>query len=292
MIDSEHFLDFVYIGPPRSGSTWLAAALEEHPEICIPRHKEIHFFNDRAPFTMEFLYPKGMEFYKTYFKDASSHARIGDLSPMYYYDPNAAYRIHKHFPRVKILSILRDPVDMVYAFYLKRKEIEKRAKTFTLELEKTPQFLDMGFYHRLLTPYFDYFSREQIRICIFEDFFKNSRQGLASIFRYLGVDDSFVPSMVDKRVNPTKPPSSARRVWLNGLMLSSLNKPSLSWIKTLLHRMKMVRLDYGKLVEKENTPQKPPLESTLRRELCEMYKPDVKRLEMLIDRDLSFWLKP
>ncbi len=56
------FLDFVYVGAPRCGSTWLAAVLEEHPDVWIPHNKEIHFFNDRLVYAFEYKYPRGIDY--------------------------------------------------------------------------------------------------------------------------------------------------------------------------------------------------------------------------------------
>ena len=67
MLSQKEFLDFVYVGAPRAGSTWLAAALREHPEIWIPSNKELHFFNARLVYAFEYKYPRGIKHYRNYF---------------------------------------------------------------------------------------------------------------------------------------------------------------------------------------------------------------------------------
>ena len=152
MIDEKEFLDFLYVGAPRAGSTWPAAVLEEHPQVWIPHNKEIHFFNDRLVYAFEYKYSRGLEHYRSYFRGAPGGVQLGELSPFYYGDPNAAFRISRHFPNVKILFFIRNPVDALHSLYLLLRQREKRAATFEEELERHPELLDLGFYHRLLTP--------------------------------------------------------------------------------------------------------------------------------------------
>ena len=67
MQTSKRLPEFIYIGGPRCGSTWLAAVLSDHPNIYIPPSKEIHFFNDRMPYPYEYRYHRGLNYYSTFF---------------------------------------------------------------------------------------------------------------------------------------------------------------------------------------------------------------------------------
>jgi len=162
MLTSEKFLDFVCVAAPRSGTTWLSEALNEHPQIWIPFVKELNFFNDKFLTHLQVKYPNGVDFYRKQFEEAPSYAILGELTPTYYVDPNAAFRIHKYFPNVHILILLRNPAEVVFSTYLKTLEYGIIEKNFELALKKHPEFLQLGFYHRLLTPYFDLFPRHQI----------------------------------------------------------------------------------------------------------------------------------
>jgi len=119
MLTSEKFLDFVCVAAPRSGTTWLSEALNEHPQIWIPFVKELNFFNDKFLTHLQVKYPNGVDFYRKQFEEAPSYAILGELTPTYYVDPNAAFRIHKYFPNVHILILLRNPAEVVFSTYLK-----------------------------------------------------------------------------------------------------------------------------------------------------------------------------
>ncbi|ETR68119.1 MAG: sulfotransferase [Candidatus Magnetoglobus multicellularis str. Araruama] len=289
MISKTDFLDFLYIGAPRCGSTWLAAALNEHPNVWIPHNKEVHFFNDRSLYPFEYQYPKGIMHYKKYFSQAPDDAMLGELSPLYYFDPNAAYRIFNHFPNVKIISFLRNPVDVVFSSYLKRSQLERRENTFEGELNKNPQFMDLGFYHRLLTPYFDRFPQNQIHIQIFEEFFLQQEKGIAEIYNYIGVDNAFVPSVINKKINVSSPPASNLHRGINGFMLKLLNQPNFIIFKRILHQLKMNRHSYK--VSTDSLYKKPILQETTKAQLKAQFLPDIHRLETLLNKDLSIWLK-
>lgn len=291
MIDSSNFLSFLYIGAPRSGSTWLAASLSEHPQIWIPHNKEIHFFNDRMPYPFEYKYPKGTEYYQRFFDKAPRGVKIGELSPLSYFDPNAAYRIHKHFPNVKLIVFLRNPVEVVYSSYLKRYQLEPREKSLELELQKNPYFLDLGFYHRLLTPYFDWFPKEQIYVAIYEEFFANQEHQIKGIYSYIGVDGSFRPSTVGKRINVTAPPKSLVYRYLNGLILKIINRPKLVFIKNTLHKLKINKASYKSTEGDPYSKIKPQLRDNTKMELMKQFSPDILRLEKLLERSLDIWKK-
>ena len=285
------FLDFVYVGAPRCGSTWLAAVLEEHPGVWIPHNKEIHFFNDRLVYSFEYKYPRGLDYYRAYFNDAPDDVKVGELSPFYYYDPQAAHRIHTHFPDTKILICLREPASMLHSLYLLLRRRERREPTFEEELIKNPQLVDLGFYHRLLTPYFDWFPRDQIYVAIYEDFFSDEKESIKELFEFLDVDTGFVPSFLGKRVNWSEgaPPSTIAR--LRGKFIDLLNTKPMIPVKELMHRLKINRMDYSAVSSDAKAATKPKLSSECRSSLTERFAHDTGRLETLLGRNLEAWRK-
>jgi hypothetical protein len=292
MLAQKEFLNFVFVGAPRSGSTWLAAALREHPEIWIPNHKELHFFNARLVYAFEYKYPHGIEHYRNYFRKAPNEAKLGELSPFYYYDPNAAYRIYSHFPNVHVIALLRNPVDVVYSLYLLMRQRERRAKSFEEEILYNPDLLDLGFYHRLLTPYFDWFQKKNIYIRIFEEFFEDEESSCEELFNFLGVDSTFKPSVLGSRINASteKPPSVTAPV--RGHIISLLNSKAFIPVKYLLHHFRVDRI--GSHVTNATSksiqqPAKAGLSPETRNKLLEQFEPDIRRLEVLLGRNLDIW---
>ncbi|QBQ54422.1 sulfotransferase family protein [Nitrosococcus wardiae] len=296
MLRDDEFLDFVYVGAPRAGSTWLAAALNEHPDIWIPNHKEIHFFNDRLVYPFEYKYPRGVAHLRSYFERAPENAILGELSPFYYYDPNAAYRIYKHFPNARIIAFVRNPVDMIYSLYLLLRERERREATFERELAKNPYLLDLGFFHRLLTPYFDWFPQDRIFVAVFEDFFKDESEGAKRLFRFLGVRADFEPKVVGLRVNAATEKPPGLKSHIRGRALRLLNTASFTIVKRALHTVRDNRLQghVRKASEKikEGSLARRGIATETRKELLARFEPDIARLESLLGCSLAAWREP
>jgi len=103
--------DFLYIGPDKSGSTWLYSILNAHPQCFVPVLKDIYFF-DR-------YYDKGWNWYSAFFEQTPKNVNVrGELSHDYLFSKLAAERIKSDLPSIKLLSILRNPVDRAYSHYL------------------------------------------------------------------------------------------------------------------------------------------------------------------------------
>lgn len=292
MLTDHEFLDFVYVGTPRAGSNWLAAVLNEHREVWIPHNKELHFFNDRSVQSFEYKYPRGIEFYRKQFSEAPPDAKLGELSPFYYLDPNAAFRIYTDFPNVRIIAMLRNPVDMLYSLYLLIRNREPREDTFEKEIANNPQLVDLGFYHRLLTPYFDRFPREHLFIRIFEPFFEDEEDSCREFFRFLDIDENFRSSFLGKRVNASTEARSLLKPYVRGPLIRLFNTKAFTPAKRLIQRLKIdeLKMDF-KAIDKshETKPSKPALESGTRQWLMAQFEPDMCRLEELLGVNLDIW---
>ncbi len=283
------FLDFLCIGAPRAGTTWLAAALDAHPGAWIPPTKDLHFFNDRSHSTFEYKYPKGIDFYRRYFDPAPEGVKLGELSPAYYLDPNAAYRIKRHFPNVRLIAMLRNPAELAFSVYVKRRDLERRAPTFEQELERNPGFLDLGYYHRSLVPYFDWFAESQIKIVIHEELFADPRAGLRAIFEFLDIDPDFVPKTIDVRINDRRVPNHESIAAIKGWTLKRLNQPLFVPMKRVLEKWGVNHKNYERMSAENRKGKRIELCSETRTALMAQYEPDMRRLEALLGRSLEVW---
>jgi hypothetical protein len=191
---------FIIGGAPRSGTTWLYQALDRHPQIFMakPVKPEPKFF------LMDDLYEKGLEFYsKNWFSGATSGQVCGEKSTNYLESPIAAQRIKGCLPQVKLIFILRNPVDRAFSNYLWSRmngmEKEDFATALSLEDERErslPQnlkyarphaYFSRGIYSRMLRPYFDLFSRNQI-LCVREDDLEQKSESLlVRVHEFVGV---------------------------------------------------------------------------------------------------------
>jgi hypothetical protein len=120
--------DFIIIGAQKCGTSTLYKALLQHPNIVAPINiiapikKEIHFVD------IPQNYSKGTRWYKTHFpsnfyrnlykKVLHREFITGESSPGYLYFPHVSKRMKALLPNVKIIVMLRNPVDRAYSHYV------------------------------------------------------------------------------------------------------------------------------------------------------------------------------
>jgi hypothetical protein len=294
--------NFLVIGAGKSGTTALHRYLKQHPQIFMSTPKELRFFpfeNQRPSFygplddedtaTMVI----DIEDYRAHFAAGADYPARGESSPLYLYYPHTAARIRHHIPDVKLIAILRQPADRAYSQYLmkKRDGIERlsRAEAFAAEAQRIADgwshhwhYKQRGFYAAQLKPYFSVFKREQIRIYLYEDYVADPVWLMQDIFRFLNVDDSFVPDMSVRHNESKVPRNRALQVFLTE------PRRSKNVFKPLLPAHWSRRIGDG--LRRRNLT-KPPLPTELRRQLTEVYREDIIELQEMLGRDLSHWLE-
>src|SRR5262245_43266614 len=124
--------NFFIVGAPKAGTTALYQYLKQHPDVFMPEAamKEPHYF------TPELRHPNFLrtpEEYAAIFQDGCGKSRVGEASVFYLFSKEAARRIHEFDPEARIIIMLRDPVDMIYALHNEH---------FTNGIEKYRSFTD------------------------------------------------------------------------------------------------------------------------------------------------------
>ncbi len=193
-------LSFLVCGSGKAGTTWLHACCEEHPEICVPiRNKELHFFSK--------YYDKGFNWYNAYFNHYKNEKAIGELCPTYFYTDNysnVAQRIYKSYPEVKIVLILRHPVEKAYSDY----RMLLRAGKVSSEIESVIvpgwDHVETARYYYHLCSYLKFFPKNNIHILLYDDLVKDPKTFLMNFFKILNVDKDFTPKLINKKYHVTK----------------------------------------------------------------------------------------
>jgi hypothetical protein len=292
--------NFLVIGAAKAGTTALHAYLSQHPDIYMSERKEIRFFpfeNQKPTFCGPGDYMDdsvtNIDDYRAFFKAAADYPARGEASPLYLYYARAAESIRVHIPDVKMIAILRHPADRAYSHYvmLKRDGFEHLSFAEALAAEDQRvadnwshrwHFRRRGFYAAQLQLYFGLFKREQLRIYLYEDFTNDTLGVLQDIFRFLDVDDTFIPDTTVHHNESRIPRSPALQAFLAESRTSkNLLKPVLPF--ELRQRIK------GHL--NSRNLRKPRLSRKLRRHLIEGYREDIIQLQEMLQRDLSHWLK-
>ncbi len=129
--------DFIVIGAQKSGTTFLYRNLVAQPGVLPAYKKEIHFFDRR--------YGKGMAWYRAHFPlrpagTGSGNAGrpiTGESSPYYLFHPAVPRRVQAALPEVRLIAVLRNPVDRAYSHFQheRRRGVETHGFAEALELE-------------------------------------------------------------------------------------------------------------------------------------------------------------
>lgn len=205
-------LDFILAGAQKSGTTALHYFLEKHPDITMGDQQEMHFFDDEEIFSG----PVDYELLHRHFPAVSGSTIAGECTPIYTYWKPAIERIWKYNPKIKLLILLRNPIDRAFAHwnmqrfkgrepldFLEAVKEENKRMQDAAPLQTRPfSYVDRGFYAGQLERVFKYFPREQAKIIKFEEFREKNRETLDSIFLFLGVRAIAAPRNKDRNVVP------------------------------------------------------------------------------------------
>src|SRR5258705_166856 len=126
-------LDFILAGAQKSGTTALHYFLSRHPDICMGDQQEIHFFDNNAMFVAEPNYEK---LHKHYPPIAPSTI-AGDCTPSYVYHEPAMQRIWNYNPNIKLLILLRNPVERAFTHWNMQRYVGRRKFCYTTCSRKT-----------------------------------------------------------------------------------------------------------------------------------------------------------
>ena len=292
--------NFIVIGAMKSATTSLYTYLKQHPEIFMTKIKEPMFFNHyKQNLDYKVLGSKSkklttLEDYWLMFENVSSEKAIGEASPAYIYNKKAPQLIKENLQNVRIIAILRQPVDRAYSNYLHVLRADKEnSNSFEESIEKEKErinekwsplyhYIEKGYYSHQLQRYYDLFPSEKIKVYLFEDIIKSPKETLKDIFKFLEVDEN-VEIDTSNKSNVSGIPKG-----ILGFVLKKMRFYNLMPKFTISEYLPSRLLHFiFKSVYKE--PEK--LSAEFRKELThKYYKEEIPKLEKLIGRDLSKWL--
>ena len=117
---------FVIAGTQRAGTTTLYVYLRQHPEICMPARKELHFFDNEELWRS----PPAYDSYHAAFPVAPSHRLLGEATPIYMYWEPALPRMRDYNPALKLIVILRNPVTRAYSHWNHERQAGRETLSF------------------------------------------------------------------------------------------------------------------------------------------------------------------
>jgi hypothetical protein len=192
-------INFIGIGAPKCGTTWLSAQLEAHPQIGFAPDKEVYYFADtilRRLADKELrCFKRGDGWYHEQFPaGAGSVSCRGEFCPAYLYSEEAAARIAAYRPNIKLLLCLRPPVEMIYSWYWYNRNAVVASLPETFEqLMENPFLRDLGCFARHLKPYVERFPAKNILVVQFDAIRRAPELVRRRLYEFLNVAADFKP---------------------------------------------------------------------------------------------------
>ncbi|MBW2107105.1 MAG: sulfotransferase domain-containing protein [Deltaproteobacteria bacterium] len=207
--------DFLIIGSGRCGTSFLYECLKQHPEIYLKDSKtpEPHFF------LRDSEYEKGLAYYsEKYFSRWRGEKKVGEASVNYLFFERAAARAHRDIPDVKLICMVRNPIDRIFSAYCRSVETGWEDLSFERALDKEQErtqnppdeyhrqfepraYTKKGFYLRHIEMWLNYFDRSRLFVGVFEEMVRSPMAVIKEVFRFLQVDEDFVPIFPRRKVN-------------------------------------------------------------------------------------------
>ena len=192
-------VDFIVVGAQKSGTSSLRHYLGRHPHISMSYTKEPHFFDDASYSS----HPVSYYWYEKDFYQGDHDKLLGEVTPILSYLAEGSQRIKDYNPGIKLIMILRNPIERAYSHWNMEVERGNEAQDFLYcitheqeRLRSTEQskmyqsYVDRGYYFIQVNRLKDLFRDEQLLFVKYEDYVNRQEAALTRIFEFLGVPSS------------------------------------------------------------------------------------------------------
>jgi hypothetical protein len=286
---------FLVIGAYKAGTTALHHALRAHPDVFVPELKEPSFFAFvDAPDAKNPAFERAVHDESAYgalFAAAGGATARGEVSPEYLVNPAAPAAIARRVPDVQLIATLRNPVDRAWSDWLMYAREGRESDDFERALalqesrrragDPTGYYLATGEYADQLARFLEHFPREQLHVWLYDDLDADTDRVMGEVFTAIGVDPH-VSSPPVERHNVGGVPTSTR----DRVLLSTRAR-----LRPMLRRLPLAGLRRRMSDTLDGRLQRPSIDPDVRSQLVEHFRPDIERVQQLIDRDLSAWLR-
>ena len=193
--------DFLIIGAAKCGTSSLFNYLKSHPQILLPHKKEIGFFGAKFKY--------GIDWYLAHFPSISDRPNLitGEATPNYIRFPKAARQIKDLFPQIKLIVLLRNPIDRALSWHHHKlnsglakgtfadavaqemKQLKNFSEEDLMRKGHNPDNILGSLYFYKLKIWMEVFDREQFCLIKSEDLYSNPGAVMTRVFSFLGLKD-------------------------------------------------------------------------------------------------------
>ena len=296
--------NFLIVGAAKCGTSSLHNYLNQHPDVFMPtftpdgiKVKEPRFLIKEK---LQKRFPKGVwnyEDYKLLFDSVTNEIAIGESTVLYlYYHKEAIKNIKKYLGEdVKIIIMLRNPIDRAYSAYSFASRTTQENRTFKEALLNNRErfdkdetlspmvlYKDLGLYHKMVKDYMENF--KDVHIVLYDDFILQTDLEVTKIFDFLNISNT-------NDINTNKIVNSGGKQWNSKFMKKLLMREGgmKFFLKILLP--KKARVIIKNRLTISFTSKADVINESIKKELLDYYQRDINLLEKLINKDLSKWIK-
>jgi hypothetical protein len=172
-------LDFLCIGPQRSGTTWLDAVMRTHSGITLPRETKETFFFDQQ-------FHQGWDWYTSHFA-VGEDKLCGEIAPSYFDVSPAVQRVRQYCPDTLIIVLLREPVSRAISSFYHHARLGQCSHVFERAVMDMPTILESSCYSKYLPEWMNAFGRDRCLLLLSEDISERPTAMLKALSDFLGV---------------------------------------------------------------------------------------------------------
>lgn len=266
-------LDFLVVGATKSGTTALFHYLCDHPSIVMPPTKEAPFFSK------EHHWAKGWDaFAEVHFRGANPSSRWGKITPVYWEKPGVPGRIRSLMPDVRLVALLRHPVERAHSDYRYAVRMYGEDRDFAEAFfDSERRYVRASLHGANLKRYLEQFPKEQMLVLFTEDLAKDPESALNDLMIHIELEPGYEPPNLGKRYNVGG--TRKRHPWLQSLRRRAVFHRLVQLLPLRLRE----RIKFWYFTEKDVRREDPPqLSTSLREGLVDYFRSDVGLLRTLL----------
>lgn len=274
--------DVVFIGPTRSGTTWVDAYLRSRGDVALPQKMKESFFFDKR-------YDRGIDWYRSLFS-AGPYTRLAvEVAPSLFHKPQATERLADALSEATVVVTLRNPIERAVSHYFHYRRAGQPALPFMEMVRRKPDIVEAGLYHKHLARWRRTLGDDRVHTLVYDDLRRDPEMFCAQLCARLGLPYA-PPYRVDREelaANPgSLPPFPFAARWMSQAVRTA-RRMGADGLVNSFRSVAPLRAVFGR-------PVKPEIRSDVAAQawaLRGIFLEDLEQLEAMLGRDLGSWRK-
>jgi LPS sulfotransferase NodH len=268
---------FIVVGPPRTGTSWLHEILSQYTNLPNPT-KETRFFDKH--------FQRGLKWYSAHYPDFHADRPTGEIAPTYFASPQARERIAQTVPQAKLIFVFRNSVQRVVSLYRVKRAYGMLPWSFEEALDRDPELIASGKYATHLKEWQKVFPEEQIFPTFYDDLRNDPQSFVDAIGNFIGIPRIVLSKAQLGQVFSSETMTEPRSFLATRsatAFADLLKARRLDRVVAVVRNSSLIKLFLG------GGPPFPQISEEVLHKLCQVFRPEVDRLEVIVGRDLSAW---